>query len=137
MINPTVSKIGRRIFFAVVCTLFMIGSAQGAPGAETAPLDHGDYDAILGKFVDGRGNVDYPRLLKERSGLDAYIVRLGSFRRTDVNKWPPREQLAFYINAYNAVTLQRIIVKAPEIDERRRSGNFCDPLGFWTPTGKI
>ena len=113
MINSSVSEIGRGIFLAAVCALFVLGPAQSAPGAETAPLDHGDFNAILGKFVDGRGNVDYPSLMKERGGLDAYVVRLGSVRRTDVNKWPPRDQLAFYINAYNAVTLQRIIDHYP------------------------
>lgn len=86
------------------------------PAGETASaelFDHADYDAIVRKHVGEDGSVDYEALLAGRKPLDAYVARLGEVAREEFTAWPRNEQMAYYINAYNAVTLLRIINHYP------------------------
>ena len=55
--------------------------------------------------------VDYAGLKADRQQLDAYLDLLGS--QTNVSSWSRNEQLAYWINAYNAATLQLIVNNYP------------------------
>jgi len=86
-------------------------------GGERVPLgrvDHSAYDALLQKYVDDQGLVAYRRwhdAAADREALSAYISRLGD---VDLKAEAPREaQLAYWINAYNALTLEFILNKYP------------------------
>lgn len=72
-----------------------------------AQLDHSNYDALLKKYVNQAGFVDYKGLATEQAKLKSYLVYLGTNPpRTD---WETGEQFAYYINMYNASTLDLII----------------------------
>jgi hypothetical protein len=66
---------------------------------------------MLEKYVDTLGQVDYQNWLTEKDKLDAYLKTL--------EKLPPLEQaskeakLAYWINAYNALTVQLILENYP------------------------
>jgi hypothetical protein len=66
---------------------------------------------MLEKYVDTLGQVDYQNWLTEKDQLDAYLQTL--------EKLPPLEQaskeakLAYWINAYNALTVQLILENYP------------------------
>lgn len=77
------------------------------------PFDHSGYDAVLKAYVDEAGQVDYAGLGKDRAGLDAYVAALGRENQAQVAAWSRADQMAFYINAYNAITLARIINHYP------------------------
>ena len=64
----------------------------------------GDYEELLGKVVKSDG-VDYAALRKERKALDDYVASLAKADpgATDAQK------IAFWINAYNALTLQQVL----------------------------
>lgn len=97
------------------------GSAAAAPSADPWPrweahaagseltVDHGPWDAILAEVVrlgdDGVTRVDYPALTEDplRGRLDGYLERLAA---TAVSRLDRPEQQAFWINLYNALTLQ-------------------------------
>ena len=72
-------------------------------------LDHGLWDGLLNRYVDSRGNVAYQQWLgsvEDRRGLDKYLARLsvaGPQLKADKSA-----QIAFWINAYNAVTVRAI-----------------------------
>jgi hypothetical protein len=67
------------------------------------------YDAILDLYV--RDGMAYYRTLKgDRSRLDGFVSGLAS---DPVEKLSRDEQLAFWINAYNAIVLQAIIDRYP------------------------
>ncbi|MBY0525781.1 MAG: DUF547 domain-containing protein [Gemmataceae bacterium] len=77
-------------------------------------LDHGTFDALLKKYVDAEGMVAY-RAWKANAddvkALDDYLARLGA---VDLDLPAPREaRLAFWINAYNALTLKGILQVYP------------------------
>lgn len=77
-------------------------------GSERA-VDHDPWDAILAEVVslgdDGVARVDYPALTGDalRGQLDGYIAQLAS---TPVSELDRTEQQAYWINLYNALTLQ-------------------------------
>ena len=97
------------------------GSALAAPKADAWPrweahvagseraVDHDPWDAILAEVVslgdDGVARVDYPALTGDalRGQLDGYIAQLAS---TPVSELDRAEQQAYWINLYNALTLQ-------------------------------
>ena len=62
-------------------------------------------DALLQKVVrDGR--VDYEQVKKEREVLDEFLKAVA---KTDISKVDKQAKLAFYINAYNAATLDLVL----------------------------
>jgi len=78
-----------------------------------APFSHEDYNALLKKFVHPGGLVDYKGLLAERKTLDDYVKRLGEVPPREIANASQYEQISFYINAYNAITLKRIVDNYP------------------------
>ena len=97
-----------------VCCLILAIAISGlhslgeAPDSE-ASLYRG-YDRVLASYVDSRGRVDYASLKDERRGLDLFVDQL---RDVDLTTWNPASRIAFWINAYNALTLRVIIDNYP------------------------
>mgnify|MGYP001823553073 CR=1 FL=1 len=69
-----------------------------------------DYASVLEEYVDVNGMVDYAGLQANREPLDAYIRSLA---QPDTDGWSEQEWIAFWINAYNARTLQVVIDHYP------------------------
>lgn len=86
---------------------------SNSKAATAMPFDHSGYDAVLKAYVDDAGQVDYAGLGKDRAGLDAYVAALGRENQAQIAAWSRADQMAFYINAYNAITLARIINHYP------------------------
>jgi hypothetical protein len=110
----------------VACALLLAGVAlpRGAglsdprlQGAQEAPVDprHAPLDQILDLQVRD-GYVYYRALRQERARLDAYV---GSLSAAPVESMSRTEQLAFWLNAYNALVLRTVIDHYPI--ERRSS----------------
>lgn len=79
------------------------------PVLSSAGVDNSLYVEILEKYVkDGR--VDYANLKVHRWQLDTYLSTIGAISLENMMR---EEQLAFYINLYNANTLQLIINNYP------------------------
>ena len=86
----------------------------GTPGAATAAFDrsHALLDALVHTHViDGR--VDYRRLADDPHGLRAYLDDLGTVTPGELAAWPREDQLAFWINAYNAFVLMSVVEHYP------------------------
>ncbi|MHC4593033.1 MAG: DUF547 domain-containing protein [Planctomycetota bacterium] len=80
---------------------------------EKRGFSYDDYMAVLKEFVDEDGMVDYKGLKANRGRLDAFVRSLGSVRRDEFEKWSDKERVAFWINAYNGLTLQVIVDNYP------------------------
>jgi hypothetical protein len=103
----------RRVL-ASICLLLgtsLLGAQQPftpAPGAD--PL-HKPFDQILD--VDVRDGLVYYRTLKaERGRLDRYVASLNVPAATYA-AWPAKQQMAFWIDAYNAFVLETVINHYP------------------------
>ncbi len=74
-------------------------------------VDHSDWDKLLKKYVNEKGFVDYKGFKNDQAKLDAYLVKLSKFEPSD--DWSVQELLAYYINIYNAATIQLIVKNYP------------------------
>lgn len=93
---------------AVLLAVVMLGGATRAQdGASTARNDR--FDEILDLNVRD-GFVYYRALAADRARLDAYVAALAGTR---LDSSSPQEQVAFWINAYNAVVLQTVVRHYP------------------------
>lgn len=96
-------------------------SAKGLPikevkeqtSAQTSneQLDHSYWNDLLKKYVDDNGNVDYKGFKTESKQLNEYIDYLAS--KVPSENWSINEQLAYFINVYNANTIKLIIDNYP------------------------
>ncbi|APG60546.1 DUF547 domain-containing protein [Christiangramia salexigens] len=77
----------------------------------TVKLDHSLWDELLQKHVKSNGLVDYKGFKKDRAKLDRYLEMLSSQKPTD--QWSSSELLAYYINLYNAYTVDLILKNYP------------------------
>lgn len=70
------------------------------------------YARVLAEFVrDAR--VDYRGLKERPEALQETVRSLGAIRGVEVEQWPREEQLAFWINAYNVLTLHVVATHYP------------------------
>lgn len=74
-------------------------------------VDHSPWTSILKKYVSENGQVDYQNLKKDRKLLTDYISYLG--KNTPNENWKKEDKLAYWINAYNALTVDLIIRNYP------------------------
>lgn len=79
--------------------------------AAQQPVSHDAFDALLKKHVDDKGMVNYKGLKAERPELKSYLSALES--NAPNSSWSQDEQLAYWINAYNAYTLDLILEHYP------------------------
>ncbi|EDP97250.1 DUF547 domain-containing protein [Kordia algicida OT-1] len=77
---------------------------------ETA-FSHESFNSLLKKHVSPTGNVNYKGFKKDWAKLRAYIASLGKNVPTD--NWTKEEKLAYWINAYNALTVDLILRNYP------------------------
>lgn len=76
-------------------------------GAPRGMFDHGSLDNILATYVNDNGWVDYAGLRNNRAALNDYVKSLAV---ASPSQFPnDAERLAFWMNAYNAVTLAAVL----------------------------
>lgn len=77
-------------------------------------VDHSEYDRLLKTYVDRDGYVDYKKwhaTSSDRKALQSYLAGLSQASHSKPATKPA--QLVFWINAYNAVTLEGILREYP------------------------
>ena len=108
-----------KIRFLASLTLFMFGFASlSFPQVD---FSYDDYRAVLSRYVDDNGMVNYSSLKADRRQLDRFVQNLGALDRAEYDTWTQPEKLAFWINSYNALTLKVIIDNYPIKSSRLRS----------------
>ncbi len=90
--------------------LFSVASfaSSSAAAAADVTFDHSAFDALLRKHVKG-DRVDYVALKADRAALDGYVASLAALSSDGLSNLTRDEQMAFWINAYNALTLRSIL----------------------------
>jgi Protein of unknown function, DUF547 len=74
---------------------------------DSRPITHEIWDGLLKKHVAADGFVDYKGFIRDSAALNAYTKLLSSAHPNDKN-WSRNEQMAYWINAYNAFTVQLV-----------------------------
>lgn len=85
--------------------------------AAAAAMDHSDYQGVLSAHVNAQGNVDYAAV-KAAGALDSYLTAL----QTAAEPAEQAAKMAFWINAYNALTIDLIADNFPLSSIRELDG---------------
>ena len=86
--------------------------------------------ATFGHFLEGavsNSGVDYDALKSKKSELDAYLKQVAD---APASSFSHDEQLAFYVNAYNALTLNLVITENPKSIKDLNGGKVWDERMF-------
>jgi hypothetical protein len=78
---------------------------------DSRPVSHESWDALLKKHVNEQGMVDYAGFQADSAALNTYLTSLSDNLPND--KWSEPERLAYWLNVYNAFTIQRVIRAYP------------------------
>lgn len=96
--------IGIFVFFLQSCF------AVEPPTSNSEPISHEIWNNLLKKYVNDKGFVNYAGFKKDQKELKKYLDILSNNAPNE--KWTQNEQLAYWINAYNAFTVQLILDNA-------------------------
>jgi len=80
--------------------------------SESKPFPHDTFDTLLKKHVDNDGWVDYEGFIADSVEFNKYLTLL-SANHPNRKNWSEDERLAYWINAYNAFTIQLIVDNYP------------------------
>lgn len=117
----------RAVALAMGLSLAMLTTANAAPKAElwerwqmhdpksAARIDHREWSRLIAAYTDrSAGRVtrfDYAGVSNpDRTALDAYVGRLAA---TPISRFSRREQFAYWVNLYNALTVKVILDHYP------------------------
>ncbi len=107
----------RRLATLLGCLPLVLGPGVGGADAARPAAEWSDDDlgVVLGRYVDGRGLVDYDAVVRDRAPLDRYVARLAE---TSPDNRPglfpsAADRLAYWMNAYNALVLARVVEAWP------------------------
>ena len=88
-------------------------------------IDHSAWDALLRRYVDAKGMVNYGEWKAsgaDQQALDRYLAHLSE---ANVSRKSSREaQFAYWINAYNAVTVKGILREYPTTSIRNHTAKL-------------
>jgi hypothetical protein len=110
---------------ASILTVSIILLAGLYPSVSAAGFDHSIFDRILNTYVNNQGLVDYNGI----AGDQSFKTYMASLKTAQPDSMSRNGQLAFWINAYNAVTIDKVIKWKPKKSVRE---TFVP--GVWTGT---
>lgn len=90
---------------------FCANAASGEPKKNAFKYDQ--YAQTLKAFVDDAGMVNYKRLKQNRTLLDIFALEMTRLDPKTFQNWSENQKIAFWLNAYNALTLKAIIDNYP------------------------
>lgn len=100
-----------------------------SPASAAFDHEHTAWTALLQKHVvlrDGgkASGVSYAGFARERASLKSYLDALSAIGEAEFKAWSKPQQLAFLINAYNAYTIEKILMRYPDIKSIRDFGKL-------------
>ena len=110
------------------------GEAQGGKEIQVTTADdefsHELFDQVLQKYVDSQGRVNYAGLKSDPGTLESYLNLLAVNAPSD--KATFQTGLAFWINAYNALTIKGVLDHYPTTSVRKIKlfGGFFSSIKF-------
>ncbi|MEM9294015.1 MAG: DUF547 domain-containing protein [Acidobacteriota bacterium] len=93
-------------------------SSEDSTESSSEPVfSHQLWQQVLDRFVDEKGFVDYAGLAADRDDLDRYLESIRTQGPKNTPKlFPSRDhELAFYMNAYNALVFDGVLGLGPDV----------------------
>lgn len=105
-----------RLFYALLLMAFTANLAGcqslSQPETNAKPIRHKTWDSLLKAHVKRSGLVDYHGFIADSQKLNDYLSKLKHHHPNDQN-WSRNQQLAYWLNAYNAFTVKLVIKHYP------------------------
>ncbi len=112
--NPiNLDRLGRLAVGIAISAAVIFSSAVSIAESEETSFSYDSYALVLKTYVDDRGMVDYKGLKADSESLDTFTKSLESLEVDVYNRWNEEQKVAFWLNAYNALTLKAIIDHYP------------------------
>ncbi len=81
------------------------------PPTKIEKFDHSEFNSLLQRYVAANGTVNYEGFRKNSKTLRDYIASLGENLPNE--SWSKNDKLAYWMNAYNAMTVDLILRNLP------------------------
>lgn len=113
------------------------GPQENAARVSFEQIDHQALHSLLQHYVDGRGQVCYSQWKRHRQDLTWLMMYLHSLGNVDPSLAASREAtMAYYINAYNALTIWGVLAAYPlpsvqKINGKSANYRIFDDLELW------
>jgi len=119
-------RIGKACMGLLLALLALLSCLPGMARAQFDPA-HAVWDGLLRKHVvpvDGghATRVNYRGMAADRKALQAYLGELSRVSADDYARWTRDRKLAFLINAYNAFTVEKVLMRYPDLKSIRDFG---------------
>jgi hypothetical protein len=101
---------------AVILALLTVATLAPQVAAQEEnpiPRFYQSYNQVLKEFVDEDGMVDYRGLKNDAGDLEAFLEKLGGVEKDKFAELGVKVRVAYWLNAYNAITLKAIIDHHP------------------------
>ena len=95
------------------CVLVLMVDVVPAEEERKQAFSYDDYAAVLKNHVDDAGMVNYKKLKANSERLEAFITAVSRLDPNSYGRWKGKEKIAFWLNAYNALTLKAVIDNYP------------------------
>jgi len=124
----------KRAGFIVWFTVFSVLTGWIPAVSADQAVDYSAFARVLKNFVNDRGQVDYAGLKADRADLDAFYAQI---QNIEPDGWAvPQARMAFWINAYNAITLKVVTDHYPVKSIRRINFGLVWEIGRPVAGGK-
>ncbi|MHC4617282.1 MAG: DUF547 domain-containing protein [Planctomycetota bacterium] len=101
------------VFAASFMAAVILNSPALAADPNKGDVNYDEYATSLKKYVDDAGMVNYEQLKADPQQLQAFVTTIARLDRRCCDKWSEKDQIAFWLNAYNGLTLKVIIDNYP------------------------
>jgi hypothetical protein len=95
------------LFSLFLCFIVGKSHAQNQSIAVARPITHEIWGELLQKYVSKAGRVNYADLKKDTARLNQYLKAVSTHHPNST--WSKAEEMAFWINAYNAFTVKLVL----------------------------
>lgn len=109
--NQNISEVGLSIFSLIKKIRGKEVQVSTMKTMNSIPVDHTEWSNLLALYVSTNGNVDYEGFVKDKERLATYLAQLS--QNPPQPNFSKEEKLSYWINAYNAFTVQLIIDHYP------------------------
>lgn len=104
----------------------VLGQAVGeAAAVSMSEIDHSSWNRLLQTFVDESGAVNYAAWKQSREGMQLLEGYINLLSTASLRKAAAREdQMAYWVNAYNAITVKGILQEYPTTSIRNHTAKL-------------
>ena len=114
----------------IIKTLLILSLSLGGL-AQAKPIDHqyANWEALSKKHVhwladQSQSRTDYAGFKAEHALLNVVLAELSGVTQAEFDQWTSAQQTAFLINAYNALTVELILSKYPDLKSIKDLGSL-------------